>query len=271
VTFLTQHAFISPEALLPRLKRVQGAEDDVEQRLIDSINAATHWMELVTRRGLKARNHRSTSTLTATVTDSDTQVIGNSFNTLERGDDISGNGVNPGSQIGSIDSPAILQMTRKGNQTVFGSSLTFGSRPLRFSGDGTNEAWLSERPLVEVFSLYSVASDGTQTEIDTTGARYNYELGRIVLGQDVFPSGVLNIAANVRCGYEQPEESRLGSPDWYTLEQLAMRAAEVFFMDGLQIRGRAEDVTLSSMSSRVAATPMPADLIAGVQAFYRRW
>jgi hypothetical protein len=162
-------------------------------------------------------------------------------------------------------------MTRLASAVVASHSMTFGSRPLVFSGNGTNEAYLAERPIVEVFSLYSVAADGTQTALDMTGSRYDYSVGRIVLSNAVFPLGVLNIVANVRAGYEQPTGGRVGHPEWYTLEQLAYRSAEVFFTDALNIRGRAEDVTVGSLSARIGVTPMPSDLIAGIQPFLRRW
>jgi len=277
VQSLTPHSFITTEGLQARLKRPNGAEDDIEQRLLDAVNNATHWLEMVTRRALKARNHRTAVTIVcSTVAVDDATLGGVGFTTsAEVGDDIvdphATPGVAAGSQVLSITSGVLLEMTLPAIAVVESHSMSFGSRPLVFSGDGTNEAYLTQRPIVEVFSLYSVDTSGTQTALDMTGARYDYNAGRIVLGNDVFPKGVLNIVANVRAGYEQPTSGRVGHPEWYSLEQLAYRAAEVFFTDALHIRGRAEDVTVSSLSARVGVTPMPSDLIAGIQPFVRRW
>jgi hypothetical protein len=268
---LTPHAIILPEALQPRLKRSSGGEDDIEQRLVDAINAATHWMEMFTRRRLRARNYRTAVSIACTGTAADATLAGSTFTAnVKAGDDLVGVGVAVGSQVDSITSAVALEMTREATATISGS-VTFGSRPLYFSGDGTVEAWLHERPLVEVYGLYSTDVQGNRVALNTTAAQYDLATGQIVLSSDIFPRGTLNIQAEVRAGYVQPSATDRGHTDWYALEALAYRVAEVFFMDALNLRGRSDSFAAGGVSANIGTSAMPADILAAIAPFVRRW
>ena len=265
------HSFISPEQLQPRLKRASDAEDDIEQRLVDAVNAATLWMENFTKRRLKARNHRTAVTIACSASSASQTVTGSNFTTqVFAGDDMIGTGLEVGSQVSSITSASSLQANRKTTAALSGVSVTFGSQPLRFSGDGTNEAYLSEFPLVQLFSLYRDDA-GILTALDTTGAYYDYEVGRIVLANDIFTKGNLNIVANARCGYAQPTATDLGSWSFGALEAAAMRCAEILFTDALQIRGRSDNFSAGGVSSSIPDYDMPKDVYAMLAPFVRRW
>jgi hypothetical protein len=265
------HSFISPEQLQARIKRGNGAEDDVEQRLVDAVNAAALWVDGYTRRKLKARNHRSTVTIACSASSGSATVTGTGFSAqVEAGDDMAGAGLEVGSQVSSIESNSSLTANRKTTAALSGVDVTFGSEPLRLSGDGTSELYLTERPLVELFSLfYDVA--GTLTAIDTTGARFEYDIGRIVLANDIFPKGTLNIVANARCGYAQPTATSLGSWQYAQLEQAALRCAEVFYLDAVQVRGRSQDFSAGGVSASFDSTDMPKDVLTLLAPFVRRW
>lgn len=268
---VTPHSFITTQALQARLKRNVSAEDDVEQRLTDAVNGAAHWMEMVTRRKLKARNHRTANTIVCSAAADSLTITGSGFGTtLQAGDDMAGVGVAVGSQVDSIDSAASLTATRKTTADIAAGSITFGSRPLRASGDGTNELYLAERPIVEVFSaFYDVA--GTLTAIDLANAVYDHSVGRILLATGAFPKGSLNILINARVGYAEPTETDLGHEEWHALEALALRVGEVFYTDGIHIRGRTESVSVGNLSTQTLSTPMPADVISAITPFIRRW
>jgi hypothetical protein len=270
VNTLTPHALVTPDALIARMKRTEGAEDDVDPRIIAAINASTHWLEMVTRRKLRARNHRTAVTISCTGSSGAVALAGSGFTaSVEAGDDMVGSGLAVGAQVDSITSNTALNSTRPHTAAVNGS-VTFGSRPIRLSGDGGRELWLPERPIVEVFSIYH-DDGGTLTALDLTDAFYEYETGRMVLVNDTFPKGTLNLVVNARLGYVAPTATDLGSQDWYALESAAMRAAEVFYLDALSIRGRNEDFSVGSASARIGTAPVPADLMGMVMPFLRRW
>ena len=265
------HSFISPERLQARIKRTGAAEDDVEQRLVDAVNAAELWMRGFTKRRLKAQNHRTPVAIACSALSLSTTLTGSAFTTqLEAGDDAVGVGLEVGSQVSSIASASSLTLSRKTTASLSGVSVTFGSAPLRVSGEGTNELYLPETPLVELFSLYYDVA-GTLTAIDATGATYDNEVGRIVLANDIFPKGNLNIVANARCGYEQPTATTLGHWQYAGLEAAAMRCAEVFYMDALQVRGRSEQFSAGHVSASFSSFDMPKDVLAMLQPFIRRW
>jgi len=266
---LTAHAFITPEGLLPRMKRVEGAEDDIERRIDEAINGCASFLERVTRRRLKARNYRTATTTTVTFAASSTQVVGNAFDLLEVGDDILSLYAPVGAQIASIDSFAILQMTRKAAANESNRSVTFGSEPITLSGDGTSELYCPEFPLVELFAAYYKNTDGSRTAIDTDNAVLERSTGRIRLMQDIFPVGSMNIDLEVRAGYVAPSTTSLGHQEWYDLEALSFRVAEIFFADALNLRGRTENMSVGAVSASFGLSDMPADVQAGVRRFMR--
>lgn len=279
--FQTPHAFIDTAQLMARMKRLEGAEDDIEQRLLDAVNAATHWMERTTRRRLRARNYRTAVTISGSASNADATVT--MATALARvGDDVIGVGIEPGSQVLSITDSGHLELTRNVTAAINNGSLTFGSMPLSIDVSrnleayspyvrGQSEIWLPEHPLVTVFGLYSLDLDGNRTALDTTGARFDYATGRIILTHDIFTSGRLEIQAEVRAGYTPPTATDLGNDAWYSLEAIAFRAAEIYFMDALNIRGRVDSLNAGGASASFGAASMPADLISAITPFCRRW
>jgi hypothetical protein len=155
---------------------------------------------------------------------------------------------------------------------LFGfTTLTFGSRPMTVDGQGGNVIYANQHPLVELFAAYYRNADGTRTALDITDAQYEYETGRIVLTNDSFPAGLMNIDLECRCGYVEPSGTDLGHPDWYALEALAYRVAEIFYGDGINLRGRSTDVSAGGVSASMLDVSMPQDVLVGVHRFRRMW
>lgn len=272
------YSFISPEQLQPRIKRAGHAEDDVEQRLVDAVNGATLWMERFTRRRLRARNYRTPVTIACSASSGSTTLSGTGFSTLvEDGDDAVGIGLEVGSQVVDVGG---LTLNRATTAALSGTAVTFGSAPIRISGgDGgagrfgggsVSEIYLPEYPLVTLYSVYYDIA-GTLTAIDTSGASYDDELGRIVLANDRFPSGRLNIVVNARVGYDEPIATSLGHWSWAALESAAMRVAEVLYLDALQVRGRSDHFSAGPVSTSFSQLDMPKDVLAMLAPFVRRW
>jgi len=265
------HSFIAPEQLQARLKRAGDAEVDIEQRLVDAVNAATLWMEQHTKRRLRARNYRTANTITCSASSGDETLTGSGFTTqLFAGDDAVAVGLSVGSQVASITSASALELNRKTTAALSGVSVMFGSQPLRFSGDGSVEAYLPEFPLVQLLSIYRDDA-GTLTAINTDGAYFDLEVGLIVLANDTFPRGNQNIVVNARCGYVQPTATDLGHWAYAALESAAMRCAEVLFTDALQVRGRSDNFSAGGLSASFSDFDMPKDVLAMLAPFVRRW
>jgi hypothetical protein len=122
--------------------------------------------------------------------------------------------------------------------------------------------------------LYSASisyPDGTSIPMSLAGAHYEYETGLVALANDAFPKGRLNIDLECRAGYVQPTATDYGHQDWYDLEALAYRIAEIAYTDALNIRGRYEEVSAGSLSARTGSGDMPADVVAAIKRFCRRW
>jgi len=287
---VTPYAFASTTDLQARLKRStdyapSGAEPDMQQRLIDAVNVATHWMEMKTRRKLKARNYKLAASKSGFGSSGNfTCAIIGGVAGLDVGDDVvAAIGIDISTQVASING-SVLTLNNALNSdwgTTQTRAITVGSQPLMLNGDdaencsgynrwGGTEIALTERPLVQVFGLYRLDGDGNRTAINTTGARYEYETGRIVLTRDLFPSGQQNIHAEVRAGYVKPDGTTLGHEQYYQLEQIALRVAEIYYVDALQIRGRASDVGAGGLNARLDAA-VPADVVDALLPFVRLW
>lgn len=278
---LTPYALVSVARLEAHLTRSSIGETDVSDRCISAINAATSWMELRTRRALAARNWRTAFTVNlSSVVDAvfDPFLLDVSTPLLiKRGDDLIDmvNGYVPiGSKVSAYDedSPGSTQVriTVGTTAALSASPVTFGSIPLACNGDATNALDAPEWPIQALWGAYAVDSDGTRTALNIASARIHRESGRIVLPYDVFPAGELNIELECRAGYEQPSTTVQGDwSDWSALERIALRAAECFFVDDLNGRGRQSDVTLSGMSARLDTFAMPADVESSIQRYVR--
>lgn len=268
---LTAHALITTEGLQARLKRATAAEDDVERRLVDAVNASTAYLERATARRLRARNYRTSYTVSCLAGTLSTSLLATTTASMEVGDDVVGTSIAPGSQVASIASSSALELNRKVTGLFGYTSLTFGSRPMTVDGLGSSEIYAREYPLVDLFAAYYRYPDGTRVALDITDAQFDYDTGRIVLLNDSFAAGLLNIDLECRAGYVEPTATDLGHPDWFELEALAYRVAEIFYTDGINLRGRTDSTSVGNLSSSKGDVSMPSDVLAGIHRFRRMW
>lgn len=268
--FVTPYAFTTTEALQSRLKRDLGAEDDVESRLRDAINSLTGWMERRTGRMLRARNHRASGSITVSAASGATAATTTNTANLEAGDELRGTGLAGGTQVDSITNGTAFVLTRPTTALMSSVSCTYGSRALEASGDGTNELQCPECPLVQVYGASWLDGDGSETALDLTGARYDYQTGLILLPNDVFPTGTRNIRIECRAGYEHPDDGGDWAA-WGALEALSLRLGEIVYSDALALRGRSQDTSFASGSSRTGFDEVPPDVEQAIARFVRLW
>ena len=272
---LTPNALVTVARLKAHLTRTSLGETDITDRCVSAINAAVSWMEVRTRRALAARNWRTEFSVTCNVNATSTTFTPGSLG-VKRGDDIidmDTGFVPPGCRVLSVDSDTndfVTSLATTNTIQLTSWPFTFGSEPIVCDGDSTRLLDSPEWPLVELFAAYVVDSNGTRTALNITDARIHRASGRIELPNDVFPAGEMNIELECRAGYEQPSTTRRGDwTDWSALERICLRAAEVFFTDDLNARGRMSDINVGGMSARVQEFAMPDDIESAIQRYVR--
>lgn len=271
---LSPYALVTVARLKTHLGRTSVGETDVSDRCIAAINAATSWMEMRTARALKARNWRTQFTVNCDAETNTTAFTAATGGLIEPGDDMfdAVQGYIPaGCQVVSYDTltdtfVSSLAVTSALTQ----SAVTFGHVPLVCDGTGEGVLYAPEWPIHTLWAAYEVDSAGNRTQLDTTSARINAMSGRIELPYGIFVEGEQNIELECRAGYEQPTTTVTGDwTDWNALEALALRVAEVFYADGLTLRGRQTDLSMGNLNSRVPDFAMPADIETAVWPFVR--
>lgn len=266
---LTANAFITVDELKAHLGRaVSSQETDVDDRAANAINASTAWLEEWTTRALKARNHKRPVTTTGTASTGNASLTLASVSGVNEGDDVfAPAGIAYGTRIASL-SGLVATISPVTTAALTGAAVSLGSRALIISGDGTSTMLVPEHPVLELFGVYELDTDGTRTALDTTGYRLS-RAGVLHLPNDTFTLGDLNIEIECRAGYEAPLGTKVADVTSLDLKRIAYRAAEVFFLQAKVPMGRTDEFSLGSSSSRRTPDWMPADLIADVRRYQR--
>src|SRR5690242_7198088 len=114
-------------------------------------------MERFTRRRLRARNYRTPVTIACSASSGTAALTGTGISgNVQVGDDAVGVGLQVGSQVTAVDTG--ITLNRNTTAALSGVSVTFGSAPIRMSGEGQGgrfrggghiELYLPEYPLVK--------------------------------------------------------------------------------------------------------------------------
>lgn len=258
--------------LLDYLQLSEASKAGDLERAIRAGNGAAAVMETLTNRRLVARTYRTAeSVASCVVTIDSTAVTGSGFTAgVKALDEVVGVGIQPGSRVASVTSNTALVLDREATATGT-VALTFGSEPLVTNGTGTEAIYIPEYPAQELYGAVSVDSDGTETALDTTGYRIGTRTGRLILPNDVFPEGDLNIRLSVMAGYREPSATVRGDfTDWTALQKSGFRAAQCFFQDEATRAGRIVDRTLGGVSSQLPDFRLPQDIVDDILQHFRR-
>lgn len=273
---LSPHALTTVTRLKAHLDRSSIGEDDVSDRCIAAINAATSWMEMRTARALKARNWRTAVSTQVNTTLNSTSLELADASVVYEGDDIvlaatESACIPAGSSIVSVnssDSTAVCSNAATAALTQVAVSV--GSVPLVCDGTGDSVLYAPEWPIHTLWAAYEVDSAGNRTQLNTTSARIDAMSGRIELPYAIFVEGEQNIELECRAGYVEPTAYERGhSEHWWALERLCLRLAEIFYSDSLSLRGRTTDLTMGGVSARVNDFAMPDDVRADIWPYVR--
>ena len=262
------------EELLAYLNREVGAKAGDNERIIRAANHAVAYAEQRTSRNLVARTYREAVAIAACVVTADsTAVTGTGFTAgVKAFDEVVGAGLQPGSRVASVTSNTALVLDRKAETAGNPVTLTFGSERLRVDGSGTGTIHVPEYPVQELYDAVTVDEDGTETAIDTTGYRLGKETGRLVIMNDSFPEGDLNILIGCRAGYQEPSATARGDfSKWTALQHLCFRLAQVYFQDEAAQPGRIVDRSIAQVSANIPDFTMPRDIQDLLASFARLW
>lgn len=273
---LSPYALTTVARLKAHLGRTTIGETDISDRAIAAINSATAWMERRTARRLKCRNWRTAVTAQVTTTASDATVDLGTVSDFYEMDDIrltDGESacIPAGTRVDSINSGAgTAELSNAATAPVTQASVVIGSRPLVCDGSGDSVLYAPEWPLVTLWAAYSVDAAGNRTALNATSYRLDEFGGRLELPFAVFPEGEQNIELECRAGYREPTVYTLGHPEeWFALERICTRVAEIFYSDDLTLRGRATDISMGGVSTRVNDLEMPGDVLDAIWPFVR--
>lgn len=274
---LLPSSFADEARLRSHLARDLGAEDDVERRLVWSLNRAIAWMEKRAGRRLKARNYRTqvTTTTSGTTAAGSTTINVASSASLKVGDDLLAAGLDTGTQVLTIASASAITTTKKTlAEIASGTTLTAGSRPLVLMNeeDCEPELYAPEYPLLEanLYALYWVDEDGVRWAADLTAVQVDEQIGRVSLKRELGRLKTGRYEFECRAGYEEPSAAALGdAEDWEALVGVQLRVAEVFFSDDSLLRGRASAIGIGSVNISAADLNMPADIEAALLPYRR--
>lgn len=270
-------SFIDEAELASHLGRSSGAEDDIERRLTDACNRSVAWMEMRAWRRLKARNYRTSGTVTtsgSTAADAATLVVSSTAG-LRVGDDLLGSGLDPGTQVESITNGTTLVPSKKVRAAMAsGTVITYGSKPLVLTLDEAIDArdlYLPESPLEEdnLWAAYYVEG-GVRSALDLSNVQIEEATGRIALSGLYGRLSAGRYEFEARAGFEEPSSTTAGHPaEWQDLKAIQLRVAEVLFSDGTQLRGRSTTYAVGNVSLSSGEAAMPADIEQSLRRYWR--
>lgn len=263
----------SPEETAQFLNRALGKGKGDDERTIRAANAAVGHMEARCRRRLVYRTYRDAADVAScTVTIGDADVTGTGFTAgAKDGDSVTGTGLQPGSRVASVTSNTALVLDRPA-LTTGTVTLTFGSERMQLDGSGKSGLYLPERPVHEVYDAAYLDDAGQETALDLTGQRLDRETGYLLLPNDTFPEGELNILVGCAAGYREPSATVRGNfTEWNALQRLFLRLAQVYFQDEEQQPGRIVDRKILQGGGTIPDFRLPDDIRMLIAQFERLW
>lgn len=263
----------SPEETAQFLNRALGSGNGDDEKVTRAGNAAVGHMETRCRRRLVYRTYRdAVEVASCTVAVGDADVTGTGFTAgAKAGDAVTGTGLQPGSRVASVtDNTAIvLDRPALAAGTV---TLTFGSERMQIDGSGKSGLYLPERPVHEVYEAAYLDDAGQETALDLTGQRLDQETGYLLLPNDTFPEGELNILVGCAAGYREPSATVRGNfTEWNALQRLFLRLAQVYFQDEEQQPGRIVDRKILQGGGSIPDFRLPDDIRYLIAQFERLW
>lgn len=239
--------------------------ESVDAALIQFVNEASGVLQGATGRKLAARPYVDQFGLANCDTTLEQKVLTTAdYANVRNGMVVAGAGVVDGAFI-TAESASAPEMNLAAEQTLVGVTLTFiGAGHMVLDGSGESELRVPEWPVTEVIAATSIGTDGSATALNVSGARSR--ANRILLTNDVFPEGRMNIhlscVAGFKTGYwdEQRQE----------LENACLRLVSVMFNDWKDKVGRGTNVSIQGFSMTFMDKGLPADVQKIVDRYARK-
>lgn len=237
-------------------------------------NRALTWMEGPgTGRKLGCRTFRDAVTLTGCSVAADAVTLtGTGFTSgIYPGDAVVGTGLQPETVVVSVESNTSATLNKSASAEIVSAPLTFGSERLQLSDfEVGHELWIPETPVKTIYSIVWLDSAGSETAFDTTGARLEKDSGRYYLPNGWVTTGCLDILVSCRAGYSRPTATDRGDSEFWALQGVQMRLAQIFFDDERRNPGRALSRQLVTIGSTIPGFKMPDDVLEALAPFRRR-
>lgn len=200
---LWNRSFISTVAELAASLHLTGTQTgDRYDALANAINWSGATMDRYCVRTLRAQNYRPILTVEGILENTGHILTLDSDEVdIVAGDPVMAEGIPIGVYVVSYTHPNVV-LSDSTADIVVPQEFTIGIGRLQFDGEGSNVLRTEEKPLVTLWEVAALASDGTEEALDLTGVRIERSSGRAVLPAASLPVGDANIAISCRCGYE---------------------------------------------------------------------
>lgn len=262
---LWPRSFVTVAELTASLHLTGTVSTEQTDALTNALNWSAAAMDRYTARTLRATNYRAVSTISGTlVAASKTLTLDSAEADIEPGDPVFGVGLAIGTLAVSYAHPTLVLDRATANIAV-SQSFTIGRGRLLFSGEKSSVIRVPEFPVVELFEVAELKSDGTEETFDLTGARIAIDGGRIFLPAAILPTGDMNIAISCRAGYEEPGatgDAHLAA--WQELQAAQTIIARGYYQDWVDQMGNATGVNFGAASisdSNDAIHPRARDIL----------
>jgi len=277
ISTLLPIAVTTPEEGLAYLWREAGGKDS--SKAIAALNQAAALLEMLTGRKLSFRTYRDPVTIAGVGTQANEKALTMATTVAVKvGDSVAGTTLSPGSRVESIDSDVAITLNHAA--LADGSiSAAFGSAPEVHDGLARDPwtwdrndwpLYTNETPIVEVFAVKTIDSEGVATALSLTGMRLHKQSGAIFLPNAIVEIGRANVEIHYSAGLRWPSSTLNGKAEEVMIAQLAThRLAQAHFQDWANGPGRATETTLGGLSRRSPGFELPEDVKAMVQVLRR--
>lgn len=250
------------EAARDYLSNIDGLNDNMIAQLV---NGATGVMERYTARKLKARPYiNALSVSCTTVANSPTLTSAAAFGGLRAGLLISGAGITAGTFVKSIADTSTLTMSLPASAASTAARTFTGHGPVLLDGNDADEIILPELPLKELITAKARSDSGGLSSLNTASYR-GIGQGQLVLPNDTFPEGRLNIELECVIGYADTDD------ELNALEATCRRLVQVMYTDFKDKIGRGNQLTVQGIAVSYIDRDLPADIKGVLDRFARMW
>lgn len=275
-TVVPKNSFATEAEILAHVLKGETATSAQAEAIRQALVAALGRMDLSTGRKLRASSFRRPLLVAGCTVGSAGAITLPQAETLHVRDEVFGAAtiVQVGAVLTAVGGGTVATMTPDG-LTTGTVDLIFGWRPLTVDGYGDTTLILPQHPLIELWNVWTVNSDGTLEAVDLTAARIDYggpgagDLAVVELAA-ALPKGDANVIVECAAGIAAPSSTDPGGGEaFYDLQAALMQIVQVNWQRYLDQPGEYTDESMGTQTSGSRLLRMP-DAVKEVLREYRR-